>query len=458
MRRGAGDPRLIGSPGVLSTRLGSVPCASSPQPPAEAEKMDCYLSASLHQESPLHGWQRELHGELVRPSTSTTSSVAVAAWRQRTSLTDLFDAKQQALGWHLTTQERLFRDLRSIWPNDRPRNMVDLGCHAGADRTHNMSDALIWLDYFNHSGTVLAVDIFEDFALDLAHRMNDLQPYASMSGVDRRGVALAIGTVDDLVQDFYSVVEQHIHCCAGLQTVKPVLGWCAGKFARFERLGFTDHMCRITRQRLGLSPSSLPLPASSFDAELFNSTVRGRHQRSALPYNLRTMRTDTLWRRELGAKRIDFLKIDVDMPWTWIGLEGLIAQRGFRVMSIEIDGTWTARGKHKAWAISVSDQLAWASRFHGYASFIKVPCHAQRNRDPSNLRDGKRLREPGKAAWYFPLASPSTPFSPSGATQVTMHDVQDMLVVDAREEGLVQKLAANALQACQGLELSSPQR
>ena len=32
--------------------------------------------------------------------------------------------------WHLVTQNILFRHLRQLWADDRPRVMVDIGCHA----------------------------------------------------------------------------------------------------------------------------------------------------------------------------------------------------------------------------------------------------------------------------------------------------------------------------------------
>ena len=38
--------------------------------------------------------------------------------------------------WHLTTQNILYRHLRQLWPDDRPRVMVDLGCHAVRRHTH----------------------------------------------------------------------------------------------------------------------------------------------------------------------------------------------------------------------------------------------------------------------------------------------------------------------------------
>ena len=32
--------------------------------------------------------------------------------------------------WHLVTQNILLRHLRQLWADDRPRTMVDIGCHA----------------------------------------------------------------------------------------------------------------------------------------------------------------------------------------------------------------------------------------------------------------------------------------------------------------------------------------
>ena len=64
--------------------------------------------------------------------------------------------------WHLTTQQRLFEHLRTLWAEKRPRVMVDLGCHAGHGSWYNTSDALLWLDAFGaDGGKVLGVDAFE---------------------------------------------------------------------------------------------------------------------------------------------------------------------------------------------------------------------------------------------------------------------------------------------------------
>ena len=68
--------------------------------------------------------------------------------------------------WHATTQDRLFSHLRSLWPDDRRRIFVDLGCHAGHGPNRNMSDALLWLDLFGsaagqNGSLVAALDVFD---------------------------------------------------------------------------------------------------------------------------------------------------------------------------------------------------------------------------------------------------------------------------------------------------------
>ena len=66
--------------------------------------------------------------------------------------------------WHVTTQQRLFAHLREAWPRDDvPRVMVDLGCQAGHGESHNVSDALLWLQRFHSDGSlVYGVDAIEE--------------------------------------------------------------------------------------------------------------------------------------------------------------------------------------------------------------------------------------------------------------------------------------------------------
>ena len=100
--------------------------------------------------------------------------------------------------WHLESQSHTFRHLRRLWADDRPRVMIDLGCHAGHTYRRNVSDALLWLDRFHHpGGVVLGVDIIEDFAFDLQHRLDHVPPYASLE-VQKLTRTLAIGSKDGL--------------------------------------------------------------------------------------------------------------------------------------------------------------------------------------------------------------------------------------------------------------------
>ena len=97
----------------------------------------------------------------------------------------------------------------------------------------------------------------------------------------------------------------------------------------------------------------------------------------------------------------------MDLPWTAVGLEGLIEERAFRVLSIEVDASWGGRAVQGCWNVSLVDQLAWFARRHGYASYLKVPCDA-------HLPHDGRMLEPAYSAWYYRLAAPSTAFVPSG--------------------------------------------
>ena len=149
-----------------------------------------------------------------------------------------------------------------------------------------------------------------------------------------------------------------------------------------ERRGVSDHMCRITRQRLGFSASNLTMPPSAYVPEVFERAARGNVTRYSWPeYKVPTVRADSLWRRHLerhptSPRRIDFLKIDVDRPWHSLGLEGLFSARAFKVLVIECDNSWDGGAVFRAWGVSSADQLAWVARMHGYDTFIKVPCQA----------------------------------------------------------------------------------
>ena len=432
--------------------FGRLDCANS-SAPGPSELLDCYMSASLTSKAgPALAWQHELHRALAKPwreyyaranpkvhKNAAVAAATAAAASQRRALQRVFSTVRR---WHLTTQERLFGHLRAFWSDNRPRVMMDLGCHAGHGRFSNTSDALIWMDWFKDSGSaVLGVDAFEDFALDLQERF-DTAPYSQLASVEKHAVTVALSETDGSFKDMlHSVAKVSISCCAGKSAKRP---WC--NFEQYEPM-HANHHCRITRQRLGLSSSMLRLPPSSHPAQLFPAVASANISAlGGLGYPVLTARADTLWQRLLRGQTIDFLKVDVDTAWHRIGLEGLIARRGFRVMSIEVDSSWHAHSWHKRWGISVSDWLVWATRLHGYDSFMKVPCHASTRM----VGDRKISFDAGWAAWLFPMANQSSPFAPSGATLDTLRNVHDMLIIDAKDPGLVEAIVNAGRASCRG--------
>jgi hypothetical protein len=364
--------------------------------------------------------------------------------------------------WHLTTQQRLFMHLRKLWPESRARIMVDLGCHAGHGPHVNVSDALLWLNAFGHEGgEVLGVDAFEDFATDLQHRFDNVEPYASMRSVRKRALGVALAATDGELVEVTGLLKMHLRCCYGGG------GWCGSKWERLEEDGVIDHLCRIPRQRLRRGTEDVVaarnvmprIPASSFPLKRLRELARVAERnasnaastsgapKAALRVN--GIRAETLWRQMLGGRRIDLLKVDVDMPWTKMGLRGLVEARGFRVMTIEVDASW--RGTIFGWGVTLVDQLVWLANAHGYEPFLKVRCRARRERPAeddgadsyrpqSELSRAHELDGPD-SAFYLPLLKDSqlfvpTRYSAEGGPEL----IQDMMLVDRLEPGLARGL------------------
>jgi len=418
-------------------------CASSSTaPPTLVERLDCYMAASIMQRRPWgvawhHDVRRALHNASDLAVHPHSAALARAAHAQAAAMQRAFAGVRR---WHLVTQNRLFADLRALWPDDRPRRFVDLGCHAGAGRHKNLSDALIWLQYFNASGgEVLGVDAIEDFAQDLQHRL-DAPPFGTAcAGVRRRAVQLALHDADDERLDLFFALKPLMTCCGG--------GWC--KHWDEPAWQRTDHHCRLTRARLGVQAAPWPPPPSSYPPSLFSTlrlgnTTRRRHP----PYVVPTQRADTLWRRRLGGTRIDVVKCDVDKSWLDIGVDGLLRARAFRVMAIEVDASWGwAHGGTSGWGVYAMDQLAWLARRHGYSTYLKVPCRA-RSPPPNSRRRGGRRGGRWWAAWLFPLANRSF-FAPTMTTiqAFPLEQVHDLVLIDDAAVELA-RLPALAAAAC----------
>ena len=141
-----------------------------------------------------------------------------------------------------------------------------------------------------------------------------------------------LGTTDGGRSDITSMALQQITCCTDK--------WC--NHAALEKRK-SDHICRITRMRMGLNKTERDVPDSrvldwkwEHSADLMRRIER---KEVGARYYVDRQRTDTFWMRELHGRRIDFLKIDVDANWRAIGLEGLFARRGFKLLTIEVDGS-----------------------------------------------------------------------------------------------------------------------
>ena len=281
--------------------------------------------------------------------------------------------------WHVTTQELLIQHLRTVWPDDRARTMLDLGAQAGHGLHRNFSDSLLWLRAFHAPGSlVVGVDAFLDFALDLQHRFDHIEPFASMTRVDKVAIHAAIGQAwsCELGAELNGSCEPSFNLdLSGSFTHQ----YCSrtdwkNAFARLERWNLTDHSCRITRQRAGLSASTLPLPTSPYP---FNTLTEGLKD-GELPagpqrYRVPSLPLDELWqsakRSPLRGRHIDFLKIDVDSGWHRLRsqMAPLIQARAFSVLVMEID-----ESDQPAWR--TAEELGCLLHPRGYELFLKLPC------------------------------------------------------------------------------------
>ena len=414
---------------------------------AKAAKTSCQGPCCIH-DSPTHanpsdnGSQPLLSGLLLgcfmhaallqSPLEARTTGRSLAGRIPRRAL-------PKFAAWHVTTQTRLFNHLKVAWgaasaPEEPSRTMVDLGCHAGHGRHKNISDALIWLDIFPGSGMVVGVDAFEDFALDLQYRFDHVPPYSEMRATTKRAFALGIGPKDNRTLHLDGMARMHISCCASGN-------WCGDVHASLERRG-SDHLCKLTRMRLGdIAPDHRlqqpsRYPPNTTRAILENTDLFPSSSRSL--YAVPSMRTDTFWSTHLHERHIDFLKIDMDMTWRRMGLEGLIERQGFTVMSVEVDRAWG--GVDPRWNVTEADRFAWFAREHGYDVFFKVPCQAS----PAI----------GQSAWYFLVANAKA-FAPTGffagSKEGGGQPIQDMMLV-LRSATLTDGTSLAANLTAQGLD------
>ena len=177
-----------------------------------------------------------------------------------------------------------------------------------------------------------------------------------MTDVVRQTFNYAIGTRDGISQNFAGGLKSHFSCCSDT-------GWCGSRSKRLESHG-VDHLCMITRMRLGILEPDVRVTGypSAFAAN--TSFLLWNKTQPSPTYMVNTIRTDTFWKQHLDQRRIDFLKIDIDRHWSSMGLDALIEKRGFKMMTVEVDGSW---GKMiDRWNVSAVDQFVWFARSHGY--------------------------------------------------------------------------------------------
>jgi len=340
--------------------------------------------------------------------------------------------------WHVVSQDRLFAHLLELWGDAQPRVMLDLGCHAGHGQHKNVSDALLWLDAFSAAGSlVVGVDVKEDWAADLQYRFDFVQPYASMAGVAKRAYTRWLSNEDDRTRDGAGLARQQLECCLDMAR------WCSK--GPQERRG-SDHLCRVTRMRMGLTDAPRDAPDERVTAwrwqhppELMRHIL---NRTRGVTYGVQTERVDTLWRRELSGRRIDFLKVDVDTNWRDIGLDGLLVHRAFDLMTIEVDGSWGGELLPEL-PITSADQLLWLARAHGYDGLLKVPCKAK-SASSASIELESQFR---RAAWLLPLSNASF-FAPTGFGPG--RSPQDLLLVrrELLREGPLGSLLRRAASDC----------
>lgn len=319
--------------------------------------------------------------------------------------------------WHVVSQERMYAHLHDLWGGDSSRVMVDLGSHAGHGQHKNVSDALLWLDYFHAPGSLVAgVDVKEDWAADLHYRFHHVAPYALMREVEKLSFTRLLSSTDDRQRDVTGMALQQLTCCMDK--------WC--NHAALEKRG-SDHICRITRMRMQVTKEERDIPDIRVHGWQWEHSADLMHQierrERGARYYVKTERADTLWRRELSGRRIDYIKIDVDTNWRAIGLEGLLRGRGFKLLTVEVDQSW-GREIHP-WPFTEVDRFIWIARSAGYDAFMKIPCRARSNSHGSiELGGGKH-----RAAWLLPLANESF-FVPTGYAARRQPDIQDLLLID----------------------------
>ena len=163
-----------------------------------------------------------------------------------------------------------------------------------------------------------------------------MPPYSHYAGVTKRAESYFISQIDGEKRNLFGALRKIAHCCHD-HCKLPAPFCCGRRYQRLEHRG-SDHLCMITRMRMGVIPPdgratrypsrhAANITLHSYTGCTGGSSCssktssggggsRGRRpvRRAPPRYEVPTIRADTLWRSRLGGRHISFIKIDVRAP------------------------------------------------------------------------------------------------------------------------------------------------
>ena len=160
----------------------------------------------------------------------------------------------------MTTQELLIRHLQWLWPDPSIPRYGRPGQPGWARHVSQRVRQLALARLFPRAWlTGGRVNAFLDFALDLQHRFDSVEPYASMVQVQKIAVhaAISLGRASWARQRTAHASSDGILTSPRRLRINTAATNWQDIFAMLERWNFWTG-CRITRQRAGLSASKLP--------------------------------------------------------------------------------------------------------------------------------------------------------------------------------------------------------
>jgi len=198
------------------------------------------------------------------------------------------------------TDEHFFQQLRSVWSDDCPRIMVQLGVQPAPGRFRNWSSAALWLHYFNHSGLVLAVDAVDDYlghfedalrASPLARRVEITGASGSHTGTDSAGMRATM---------VRAAVAAEGHGARAKE--RPVSFDAAGG----SKVLAADDVMRSCQQS-----AAGDAPDARDERHPCARILRRMAQPEPLEYLAPVRTFDDIWKRDLQSRHVDFLRVDL---------------------------------------------------------------------------------------------------------------------------------------------------